>query len=169
MTILFLDYDGVLHDAEVFIFGREPVLRSKNPEAEFFEHVDLLIEALAPRPDVKIVLSTSWVPRLGFDRAKSYLPQELQARVIGATYHRHAHGRKADWLSYARFMQIESYVRRHQLNDWIAVDDDDQGWPVSMRQHLVFCKNPSRGIADPEVCADLKRALGQRLGGPGSL
>ena len=159
MTILFLDYDGVLRDAEVFIFGREPVLRSKNPKARLFDHAALLVEALAPRPDVRIVLSTTWVPRLGFDRAKSYLPKALQAKVIGATYHRHAHGRKADWLSYARFVQIESYVRRHQLNDWIAVDDDDQGWPVSMRQHLVFCQNPSLGIADIEVFSELKRAL----------
>ncbi len=159
MTILFLDYDGVLHDAEVFIIGREPVLRSKNPKARLFDHAALLVEALAPRPDVRIVLSTTWVPRLGFYRAKSYLPKALQAKVIGATYHRHAHGRKADWLSYARFVQIESYVRRHQLNDWIAVDDDDQGWPVSMRQHLVFCQNPSLGIADIEVFSELKRAL----------
>lgn len=162
MTILFLDYDGVLHDAEVFIFGREPVLRSKNPSAVLFEHAAMLVDALVLRPDIRIVLSTSWVPRLGFDKAKRYLPQALQQRVIGATYHRHAHGRKQNWLSYSRFVQIESYVRRHQLNKWFALDDDDQGWPDSMRKHLVFCANPSQGISNPEVSAELKHILQQQ-------
>ena len=159
VTILFLDYDGVLHDAEVFLFGREPVLRAKNPAARLFEYAPQLIEALDSRPDVRIVLSTSWVPRLGFDRAKRYLPKALQDRVIGATYHRHAHVRKQDWLMYSRYVQIESYVRRHHLTDWLALDDDDLGWHPSMRQHLVFCKDPSQGIADAVVHDCLISAL----------
>lgn len=56
----------------------------------FFQHAPLLIEALANRPDIKIVLSMSWVARLGFDRAKSYLPAELGERVIVATLRRNA-------------------------------------------------------------------------------
>lgn len=93
--ILFLDYDGVLHSSEVYLVRRQPVLRDE-PGMTLFQHAPLLIEALASRPDIKIVLSTSWVARLGYDRAKGYLPVALQARVIGATWHRHAGLHKND-------------------------------------------------------------------------
>ena len=46
-----------------------------------------LIEALAPYPNVKIVLSTNWVRVRGFTRVRRALPEALRARVIGATWH----------------------------------------------------------------------------------
>lgn len=154
--ILFLDFDGVLHSSEVYVFRRQPVLRA---EGSLFEHADLLAHALAARPDIRIVLSTSWVARLGFDRAKSYLPSALKNRVIGATWHRHAGLLKNDWFLLSRYTQVESYVRRHQLTHWVAIDDDDHGWPATERHHLVHCANANRGIGDSATYRQLAAAI----------
>lgn len=157
--ILYLDFDGVLHDSEVYVVRREPVLRSKIPGAVLFQHTDRLIECLATRPDVRIILSTSWVPRLGFDRTVAFLPPDLRARVVGATFHRHANILKNDWFLLMRYVQIEAHARRHRLTDWLAIDDDDVGWPQEMRHHLVHCADPTLGISEPRCFAQLNTAL----------
>lgn len=157
--ILFLDFDGVLHSSEVFVFRRQPVLRA---EGTLFEHAGRLADALTDRPDIKIVLSISWVPRLGFDRAKSYLPPALQARVIGATWHNHAGLLKNDWLQLSRYVQVENYVRRHRLTHWLAIDDDDHGWPAMERHHLVLCADADRGIGNSATYEQLVATVALR-------
>lgn len=53
-----------------------------------FEHAPLLVALLAPYPDMRIVLSTSWVRVLGSMRKVARrLPPVLRARVVGATVH----------------------------------------------------------------------------------
>jgi len=74
--ILFLDFDGVLHSSEAYLVKQEPVLRAEEGMT-LFQHAPLLVEALDQQPDIQIVLSTSWVARLGFDRAKGCLPDAL--------------------------------------------------------------------------------------------
>lgn len=155
MTTLFLDYDGVLHNAEVYLVGRRPELRA---EGALFEHAERLVEALDGRPEHRLVLSTNWVARLGYDRAKSYLPAALQRRVIGATYHRHAGLHKREWLMLTRYYQISTYVTRHGLRDWLALDDDDEAWPADLRGNLVHC-DARAGLGDPEAYRRLREAL----------
>lgn len=150
MMILFLDFDGVLHSSEVYLVKREPVLRAEEGMT-LFQHAPLLVEALEQRPDIQIVLSTSWVARLGFDRAKGYLPDALQARVIGATWHRHAGVLKNDWFLLSRYVQVESYVRRHRLTHWLAIDDDAEGWPEAERHHLIHCEDAESGISNEDA------------------
>ncbi len=158
--ILFLDFDGVLHDSEVYAENRRtPVLRSLDPERSLFEYAPLLIEALEEHPDIQIVLSTSWVPCLSFNVSKRHLPKELQRRVIGATYHRHAFRERQTWFYFPRYEQIEFYVLRHQLKHWIALDDDDVCWPAEKRHHLVHCPDPARGLSAPGVLEELKVRL----------
>ncbi len=133
--ILFLDYDGVLHPNEVYRYhSRGIVLECEGHD--LFEYARLLDEILAPHPQVTIVLSTSWVPELGFDRARNYLPEGLHQRVRGATWHSALYD-KATWFGLTRYDQIAAYVRRHALTNWIAVDDDDHGWADNQRHHLV--------------------------------
>lgn len=131
-------------------------------EGTLFEHTELLSRVLTGRPDIRIVLSTSWVPRLGFDRAKSFLPGVLQERVIGATWHRHAGLLKNDWFLLSRYVQIESYVRRHHLTDYLAIDDDADGWPAAERQHLLHCADSDRGISDPATFNKLVAAINSK-------
>lgn len=156
--ILFLDYDGVLHPGDVYLIRREPVLRAEG-NVSLFGYASILEQALADQPDIRIVLSTSWVPQLGFDRAKGYLPAAIRERVIGATWHRHAGIMRNDWLRFIRFLQIDAYVHRHQLTNWLAIDDDAVGWPVPLRHHLVHCEDPYLGLSNPSVLARLKAAL----------
>lgn len=155
--ILFLDFDGVLHPADVYLVGKEPVLRAPG---SLFMYADLLVEALAERPDVRIVLSTSWVPCMRFDYSKACLPAALQERVVGATWHSKSDVPKSHWLSFTRAYQISTYVDRHHLTDWIAIDDDADGWPALRRDNLIHCSDDQAGLSNPKVLSELARKLG---------
>jgi hypothetical protein len=130
--IIFLDYDGVLHPDKAYQTRRGIVLRCDGHD--LFEHAELLTQLLQPHGGVKIVLSTSWVRVLGYDRARERLPQTLQDRLIGATYH----STMEEWFpGLPRYKQILGYVRRHALDDWIAIDNDAIGWPEDQADRLV--------------------------------
>lgn len=167
--ILFLDFDGVLHPSEVYhTRGSGIILRADGHN--LFEHADLLVELLSPYPDVQIVLSTSWVAALrSYDRAKKYLPQALQERVFSATWHssygHHSAGwgwgsefDRFSWNALTRHEQIRRYVRRHELVNWLEIDDDDAGWPDDQR-HLLVCTNELGGLGDKSAQADLVAKL----------
>ena len=83
--VLYLDYDGVVHPDEVYLDAHNRIyLRG---ESTLFEHAALLEATLAPYPQLRIVLSTSWVRMKGFDRACKRLHQALRERILGATWH----------------------------------------------------------------------------------
>jgi len=162
--ILFLDFDGVLHPDAAYLEKGRPVLRA---EGEFFMWAPYLVEALAEHPDVKIVLSTSWARSIGFSRAKGYLPEDLRKRVIGATWHSGmgksefggwSHAASTWWDDASRYQQICRYVERARLDDWIAIDDDDEGWAKSAGHRLIRT-DPDKGIADPEALALLHERI----------
>ncbi len=134
MTILFLDFDGVLHPNEAYRHSKRRIVLHADGH-NLFEHAEQLAGILAPHPRVKIVLSTSWVPTLSFVKAKGYLPAALRTRIFGSTWHSAMD--KQWWNSLSRYQEINAYVKRHRLSDWIAVDDDDIGWPEEQRHHLV--------------------------------
>ncbi len=137
-AILFLDFDGVLH----------PTRGDVAP----FEYAPLLVAALEPYPDVRIVLSTSWVEVFGLEESRAFLPEELRRRVMGATYYE-------EWPArLTRYGQIVHYVRRHLLTRWLALDDDDQGWPAEHRQRLVRTSG-LLGLAHPDAVPELTDKL----------
>jgi hypothetical protein len=132
--LIFLDYDGVLHPNEVYqIPGRGIVLTTDGHN--LFEYTDLLAVALKGHPDVRIVLSTSWVRTIGFKKSKARLPTCLQERVIGSCWHSSLD--QYYWNTLTRYEQISMYVTRHQVQNWLAIDDDDYKWPDNKRQHLI--------------------------------
>lgn len=164
--ILFLDFDGVLHPHPVYnIPGRGIVLKTVELPEEF-DHLDLfcyahhLVEIMAEFPAVRIVLSTSWVEAIGYSRTVGRLPAEIRRRVVGATYHsRHT----PEWNRQTRYQQIRQHVDYHGLGDteWIALDDNDDGWPADCRGQLVYCDDVS-GIAEARARDELRAALGHR-------
>lgn len=119
--ILFLDFDGVLHPDAAYLYGKTPRL---NADGELFMWANLLVEALADQPNVRIVLSTSWVRLLSFKRARDYLPPVLRARVIGGTWHSAAD--RWEWEQMTRHQQIRRYVNRNSVSNWLALDDDNE-------------------------------------------
>lgn len=161
--ILFLDFDGMLHpDAVYFVHGR-PELRA---DGELFMWAGVLAEVLDGYPGVRIVLSTSWARELRFNRTRDYLPAGLRSHVIGATWHSamsadtelHPLGRETCWDRVTRYQQIRRYVDRARLDNWIAVDDDADGWADADRDRLVQTA-PMLGLSDPAIIARLCTAL----------
>lgn len=161
VRVLYLDYDGTLHPDDVFLVRGRPVLRVEG--AALFEWTTLLIEALTAHPCVTVVLSTSWVrAKRSFSWAKSWLPRELQRRVVGATWHSDllADNRGRDpFERLTRYEQIAQDAARRGLCRWLALDNDDEGWPRNMRHHLVHC-HPDLGLGEPGKAQELRQRLG---------
>lgn len=159
--LLYLDFDGVLHPADVFrhIHSSEVFLpeRLTLRGHRFFEHAELLGSLIEPYSDLRIILSTNWVYAVGYDRARRQLPGSLADRVIGATYHssmRHSR----EYARMSRGQQILSDVERRLPHAWLAVDDDEELWPEAHLTNLVLT-HPDLGISDPTVRSALSEAL----------
>ena len=162
--ILFLDFDGVLHPDAVYLERGRPVLRA---DGELFMWAHHLVDALASAPHVRIVLSTSWARELRFARARDYLPAELRPKVIGATWHSgmatdNEHrplGRDTWWDTSTRYEQIRRYADRAGITEWIAVDDQPEGWADADRDKLV-ATDSRLGLSAPSALVGLAAAVG---------
>lgn len=169
LQVLYLDYDGVLHHDAVYRSPKRGIHidSSRAPGRRLFEWTEFLIQAVQPFPRLEIVLSTSWVRVLGYTRARSYLPAELNSRVVGATFHRRAHKadsiREGGILVPARGLEVLRDVRRRQPKQWVALDDTDDGWPAEHRDRVVLC-DPSTGLGDTAVRARLDLVLHSHFG-----
>lgn len=132
LPTLFLDFDGVLHPDEVYRVGERIVLRMDG--FNLFEFAEVLSELIAPYSELQIVLSTSWVRQLGFEVARAYLPESLQRRVVGATWHETV---PRGWDKLTRYQQIQRNVAAHRHERWLAIDDDCRGWSDEHRSNIV--------------------------------
>lgn len=150
---LFLDYDGVLHPDEAYLVNGRPVLRCDGALFMWAAHLSALLDG---HPDVRIVLSTSWARELRYARARRHLPEDLRARVIGATWHSGMRlsedlrplDRMTWWDLATRYDQIKRYVSRAGLQTWLAIDDQPEGWAQADLSHLVRTDS-DKGLSDP--------------------
>ncbi len=160
--IIFLDFDGVLHPNAVYAIPNQPL--QLKAYGELFMHAPILEEALAPYPEVKIVLSTSWVRALGYNRTLKKMPAKLKEQVIGATWHKQMrHGGQDPFNHMSRYEQIAWHVRRNGVKRWLAIDDLHSGdevhlWPESHR-HLLVLTEQANGLNCEETIADLNTKL----------
>ena len=158
--ILYLDYDGVLHPADVRVTASEPqqprVYSGGQPtDHALFEHVALLERILAPFPDVRISLATSWVRTLGFEFAVQQLTPSLRARVVGTIWR----GALLRFPPRTRHDAITTDVEERNVQRWLALDDDVDGWPEE-RRHLVIAPNNAwEGLSQPRLADELSDAL----------
>jgi hypothetical protein len=159
--LCYLDFDGVLHDDEVYFDPRRGVYLDM-PGRTLFEWAHILEELLMPYPEVKIVLSTSWVRMKSFYFAKSYLPLALQERVIGATYH-HREMIDSIYDQMSRGHQVWSDVLRRKALRWFALDNDDSGWPKQCRGDLILTDD-RMGLSDPAVQQQIRVRLAELSG-----
>lgn len=158
--VLFLDFDGVLHPDAVYLSRQGPILKA---EGTLFMWAPILANLLVDFPMISLVLSTSWVRHLGYKRALAYLPRELQDRVIGATWHSSMAKSWVDenqWDGKTRYYQVCRYAARSQLIEWIAVDDDVQGWAEDSAHRLISC-SPDLGLSAAQTQTDLEKRLGE--------
>ncbi len=156
MNILYLDYNGVLHDSQV-MRNRKRGLYLTKPDKTFFEWMPILDALLAPAVDLKIVLSTSWVRAVDFNTAKYELSAGLRERVIGSTFH-HPGLLQSAFDTMSRGQQILDDVRRRQPTSWFAIDDDAFGWPEAHRARLIQTDG-ALGLSDPAVQMAIKAML----------
>jgi hypothetical protein len=160
--IIFLDFDGVLHPDAVYR-PRNKALELRAP-GELFMHAPILEEALSFYPEAQIILSTSWVRMLGYERTLEKMPPNLAARVTGATWHKHMAQGGLDPFSWmTRYEQIIAHINRHGVQKWLAIDDLHSGtevvnWPKQHR-HLLVLTEEAKGLGCLEAQANLKTIL----------
>ncbi|MBC3830967.1 hypothetical protein H8K33_05570 [Undibacterium amnicola] len=146
--VLYLDYDGVLHDDAVYWHPKHGIYL-KTPGRTLFEWMYILENLLSPHPDVGIVLSTSWVRAKSFEYAKSQLSAPLREKVIGATFHRREM-HKIEFDLTARGVQIWNDVQRRNPTSWFAIDNDNERWPAHCRDKLVLTQD-RLGLSEVKV------------------
>ena len=155
-VVLYLDFDGVLHHDEVY-WSRKRGIHIRAPGHRLFEWAEILEEILAPYSEVSIVLATSWVRVKSYEFAKKQLSPALQSKVIGATFHRREMN-KFVFENTARGEQIYADVKRRQPTAWLAIDNDDVGWPSHCRSNLIKTDD-ALGLSDPNVQAEIRTRL----------
>jgi hypothetical protein len=156
--VLFLDFDGVLH--RLGAIRTRKGIASTSPSIQLFEFAPILVDCLVPYISVEIVLSTSWVHRLGYQRARSALPAALRERVIGSTFHSKYFDAET-WASKPRGAQVLRYIRRHRLTKWLAIDDEILGFAEHM-SHVVRC-DESLGLGDLVTQKLLRAGLAEQF------
>lgn len=165
LKVLYLDFDGVLHPQEVFFYPKRKKNKTLLDERlvkkghRLFEHNTLLAELLEPYPDVKIVLSTSWVRQLANYSAARRKTTVLKDRVIGATWHTAMqwdvipYSQTYRFLQLSRLEQIYADVQRRKPDVWLALDDD-----VSLQENTVVPFS-EKGISEQSIKLDLIEKL----------
>jgi hypothetical protein len=163
-TVLYCDFDGVLHPDEVYSPQSEIAPRLEPPGRghHLFENAPILEAALTDYPRLALVLSTSWCQRYGLEYATKQLPPAIQARVIGTTFDpAYPHfWRMAHWT---RYNQIVADVACRNPTQWLALDDVALGWPNVELHRLVLTTSP-QGLASPMAQSQLQRRLQEVFG-----
>lgn len=165
-VVLYLDLDGVVQHESVFWHPSRGIYMNPSlpPGRVLFEWLHYLEEALKPFPDVALVLSSSWCVRPGYSKTLQRFPETLRARFVGGTYHSRHHGQdpwvKSAFLGTPRGVQILADVQRRKPRQWLALDDDVEGWPLTALGNLVACDG-STGLSDPLVRQLLRDRLEQ--------
>jgi hypothetical protein len=68
--------------------------------------------------------------------------------------------RKWQFDNMSRGAQVLADVQRRGPNAWLAIDNDDEGWPAAYRDHLI--KTEDRlGLSDPNVQKEIQMRLAQ--------
>lgn len=144
--ILYLDFDGVLHPGDVYLQDGAPRLMV---HGALFMWAPILETALLACPEVEIVLSTSWVQKLGLEFAQAALTPTLRRRVVSATW---TTEEAAQYEQSTRYAQIARHAENAKLADadWFAIDNDDFGWPHEKREQLIRCHS-DLGLSEPRV------------------
>lgn len=140
--ILYLDYDGILHPADVRVINADPlrpkIYQKGRATHRPLEHASLLARILEAFPDLRISLATRWVRALGYEFAVRQLPLGLQTRVVGTIWQ----GWMLQFPPPRRHDAITIDPEERRVGRWLALDDDVEGWPADRRHLLVAPTDP---------------------------
>lgn len=161
--VLYLDFDGVLHHQNCLWHPKKGAYLHAPAGYKLFQHAELLAELLEPFPEVQIVLSTSWALQYGLAGAAKRLPAELRDRVIGGTFHSRHMPRQQFQYETPRGLQVYEDVLRRRPRDWLALDDNVDGWPPESVGHFIQT-DENEGISAPEILFEIKEKLLEMAG-----
>jgi hypothetical protein len=117
MTVLFLDFDGVLHP--------DPCRDARR----LFEHAPALAAALAPFSELAVVLSTAWRTHVDRPELEGHLPPALRAKVAGTTPCFQDIACAPRLVPYRRQAECQHWIDRERPGaDWLALDDRAGGF-----------------------------------------
>ncbi len=153
---LYLDFDGVLHPERVWWHPIVGPYLSDPGDDKLFQHTALLERLLAPYPDVRIILSTTWVRHYGIAKAAKELRPALRERVVGATFNGRMNAEP--FFRVARGQQVWADVQKRKPRDWLALDDCPEGWPSESAGRFIQT-HPHQGLAHPEVLTRFQELL----------
>jgi len=112
--ILFLDFDGVLHDADAAKIEYEGSQISVTGEG-LFKHAQTLAAALCGYPDVDVVISSSW---------RNHFPLSELVERLGALGERVTGTTKINPRN--RYSECASYAEQQEVEDWLMIDDQPE-------------------------------------------
>ncbi|WP_045737620.1 HAD domain-containing protein [Xanthomonas sp. MUS 060] len=153
---VFLDFDGVLHP--LWEPAPDSDCKGENihgPNAyagPFFVYAPILVELLASYlPHLDIVISSTWGHKRDLVTLKGLLPTELAARVKDAVHHHlppleainKGENINSRWTEIAWYREN---VRPDIGARWLAIDNDNSGWPAYAAAHLAYCNHD---LGDP--------------------
>jgi hypothetical protein len=115
---------------------------------DLFRWVGPLLQLLEELPHVDVVLHSSWRHAYGgnFKRLLQDIPPALAARVVGVTPVR----------ILDRQTSIETYVRRHRIEHFVAIDDAEYQFDSGLP--WLVLSGPD-GLSSPQTVAALREAL----------
>ena len=158
--ILFVDYDDTLHPSWTFHDGAQRVT-AKPYTGPWLVEAPALERILRPYlPRLDIVISSLWARTKGLETARGMLPPALADRVIGSIWS--ATEDCGSTQSRTRYDAIRAWLRqqRPQHVTWLALDDDDRGWPPHERHRLVHAKGT---LASLDVQQELAEKLAAQI------
>ena len=130
--LLFLDFDGVMHPFRCTI-------------DKYFCHLELLEAWLRQRPDVGVVISSSWREAHPVAEMTSFFSEDLQHRILGAT----PLLKRDSWAQYDGEPPLVRFEREVEVLRWLNESGepwrpwaalDDQAWLYKpFNPGLVLC------------------------------
>lgn len=145
MRVIFLDFDGVLHDlrAAACVSSQMPVEQVRRACPRAFSHASVLAQVLGDAPDVRIVVTSTW---------RGYFPDDAFPQLVPEL---------ARWLGGSiapgpRAAMIRAWAADHQLRTFLVLDAEPHHYVVAEWPQLVIC-NPVLGMMDSRV---VERTMG---------
>jgi len=139
-TLLFLDFDGVLHP---FPMPADP--------ANLFCDLPRLEAVLRDFPAVQVVISSSWRERYSFSELARLFSPDIARRVVGILPVIEI--RSLADTNKIRYREIQQFLAGMPAN-WIALDDDPSLFPNPC-PHLIWCEE---GFGEKEE-TELRHAM----------
>jgi HAD domain in Swiss Army Knife RNA repair proteins len=135
-TLLFLDFDGVLHPAP-----------PHNRDVGVFSRLERFEATLRDYPSLRIVLTSSWREQFNIDTMRGFFSHDISERIIGVT----------PILQLIRQREIKQYMIDNNFSaSWIALDDAADEFEPGL-SNLVLC-DPQKGF-DDRAEAELRTKL----------